>query len=64
MPKYCPLTATIGKCPAVQCVEETCAWYIPERTVTNPYTGELHTTIPGGCAVQKMARHLDELSRE
>lgn len=64
MEKYCPLTATLGKCPATACVEEACAWYIPERVVMNHVTGKPYTTIRGGCAVQKMARYLDEMSRE
>ena len=61
----CPLLS-VKVCSAPQaCMGDNCAWYVPScRTSGMPGIPGSGVTVPGGCALQRLAVTLDKMYRE
>lgn len=53
----CPLLSLTERNFPKPCRLYDCAWYAPEKRLTS-------TTVPGGCALRRLAITLDKIYRE
>lgn len=56
----CPLLSVkVCSAPQPVCMADNCAWYVPSYR-----TSGFGVTVPGGCALQRLAVTLDKMYRE
>lgn len=62
----CPLLSAVERNAQQVCMGDNCAWYVQSYTTTGmpgiPMTGG--ATVPGGCALHRLAITLDKMYRE
>lgn len=58
---WCPLQLINKPYTLAECLGERCAMYVPEKHIGTEYVPGL--TVPGGCAIQRLAETLDDIYR-